>query len=155
MATSKLIQNDGDTVTWKFRVSNTSNFNCSGVKVVFTIPTGILLTGPLSSNGVSISVPIGSYNPTNTTWFIGNLSSGSTTGYVEWEFTVDDISQASELDNSFIVSALVSSRCDDSNDIDNLLELMLTVGEECYEINLSVGNLNSNIIDTSNLQITV
>ena len=155
MATVKLVQNNGDKVTWTFKITNNSNIDCFGVSVVFTIPSGVTLTGPLSSNNVSISVPTGSYNPTSTTWFIGSLPANTSTQSVDWEFTVNDISMANELDDSFIITAVVNSRCGDEDSTNNDLELMITVGEECYEIDISVGNPDTSTLDSSNLQITV
>lgn len=155
MATLKYVQNNGDTVTWTLKVTNTSNVTCHGTQVAFTIPTGVSLSGPLGSNGISISVPVGSYNPTSKIWFIGDLAANSSTPSVDWEFTVDDISQASALDSSFIVTALVSSRCDDEDETNNDFELMIKVGEECYDISITVGATSGTIVDPSNIQIIV
>jgi hypothetical protein len=154
MATTKLVQNDGDKVTWKLKITNLSNVNCFGTQIVFTIPTGVSLTGPLGTNGVSISVPKGSFNPTSNTWFIGEISANSSSDSVEWEFTVDDITQANELDDSFIIEAVVTSRCGDENSVDNTLELMITVGEDCSQINITLGG-ETNTVTTDQLQITV
>jgi uncharacterized repeat protein (TIGR01451 family) len=93
MATIKKVQNNGDTVTWKFRVYNSSDIPCSGVEAELTIPDGVTLTGPLVSNSTYIDVPVGSFNPTTKIWFIGLMEAKSYTEYVNLEFTVDDVTK--------------------------------------------------------------
>ena len=154
MATEKRVQNNGDTVTWSFKVSNNSSVDCFGTQVAFSLPTGVSLTGTLISGTSAISVPVGSFNPTSNIWFIGDLNANSSTDTANFEFTVDDITQA-DSEDSFTVTATVTSRCGDSASEDNVLELKIVVGEECVEINLSVGGTIPNSGDSGDLNICV
>ena len=136
MATGKRVQANGDIETWKIKICGDTVRNCLGVKAVFTLPTGISLTGPAISGSTGIDVPVGSFNPTSKTWFIGELKAGSCTDEVEFEFTVDDITQA--VDDKFTISVNLSSDCAEGVISDNDLEVEIEVGDECIEINLSV-----------------
>lgn len=136
--TTKYVTQDGDVVKWKVKVENTSTGPCQENRVVFTIPTGILLTGPSTGGLPEILVSKGSYDRTTDTWWIGELIGGESTE-TEFEFTIDDITQADPLNGYFIVEAQMSSLCVEDT-ADNKSELVIQTTAECEDGDLSIGS---------------
>lgn len=146
-AVIKSVQSNGDVVTLKIDVSNPSANVCNDVRVVFTLPTGIALTGPTTGGFPEIIVPKGSYDPTTETWWIGNLDPGAAYS-VDFEFTAEDISQADPITGYFVVSADLSALCNEEFS-NNKVELVIKVGQACVDDNLSIGSGEDVDVDIS------
>lgn len=139
MSIVKAVQQDGDTVTWTIEVANPSVNPCKDTRVVFTIPTGVSLTGPAEGGFPEIVVPQGSFDASTNTWWIGEIGPGVTLS-VDFIFTVDDITQADPLTGYFELAANITSLCNETDETDNLVELVIKVGQACDDDVLSIGD---------------
>lgn len=135
----KSAQQNGDIVVWTINVTNPSINTCLNNKVVFTIPTGVSITGPTDPGFTEINVPQGSFDGTTKTWWIGDLPPSSDLS-VDFEFTVDDISQADTLTGYFEISADLTSSCVETSTANNMSELVIKIGPACDDDNLSIGS---------------
>lgn len=140
MATVKNVIKNKDIIQWDFRICNNSKIDCYGVEVTFDIPEGLSLIGPKIDKSESMEVPTGVFRKSEMKWIIGDLKAENCTDSVVWEIQVDDIELRNSEDDSFIVNAIVESRCNPESDIDNnKIELMIHVADECPDSNLTVG----------------
>jgi hypothetical protein len=132
MAIAKNITKDGDKITWRLRVCGDGNVNCSGAELEFIIPDGLSLSGPSVFGSTSIIVPKGSFNPTEKVWYVGELKKATCTEYVDFEFIVTDITKIDPIDESFILTAKLTSRCSpEVNYVNNESELLILARQNC------------------------
>lgn len=153
MQTLKSVLENGDTANWTLEVCNNSPVNiCYNNQVAFTIPDGVRLTGPLELNSPIMDVPVGFLNRQSLIWFIGDLAP-ATCYTVNFEFTVDDINEASEEDNRFIITAELTNSCIDDNASDNTSTLVIEVVDPCTQISLGIGIADTTVNANSDLSI--
>lgn len=130
---------NGEEHTWTVEITNISGTICYDASLTLTIPTGISLIGPLLSGSMTeIDVVKGAYDPVNDIWQIGNIDPGQTIS-TDFEFRVDDISQADPIDDHFLIEGQLNSSCLEVDDCDNKTSLILKVGDVCDTIDLSAG----------------
>lgn len=141
----KYAQANGDTVIWTIDIENPTNFLCRDVKVVFTIPDGITLSGPSDEGYDEILVPQGAYDRSTDTWWVGILETAAKRS-VDLEFTVDDISKADTLTGYFELKAVLSSGC---NAQTSTSELVIAIGNGCDDGDLKIGAGTESSIDIS------
>ena len=101
MVITQKITADGDIFSGTIDLSCTEGGLCNGVKVVITVPAGISINGPFVPESVGVlDVPVGSYNKTTNTWFLGTVTDLVT---MTVNFIVDDITQADPIDGRFYI----------------------------------------------------
>lgn len=153
MQTLKSVLENGDTVNWTVEICNNSTVNiCYNAQVAFTIPDGVRLTGPLELNSPIFDVPVGFLNRQSLIWFVGDIPP-ATCYTVNLEFTVDDIEEASEEDNRFIITADLTSSCVEDITTDNNGTLVIEVVDPCTQISLGIGIAETTVNANSDLSI--
>lgn len=152
--TTVYVQSNGDKKTWRVEISNSGGTDCYNATITFTIPAGISLVGPLIDGTSEIEVSRGVYNPSEKRWYIGKVAAGETVSS-PFEFEVDDISLADAIEEYFDVVALFDSDCPDPEDCDDEAHLLMRVGEECTEIDLSAGPSDEDANYEGGLNITI
>lgn len=139
MSTLRQVQNNGDTAEYPLVLENLSTSDCFNAKIVFSIPSGVRLTGPSDQGSSFINVPQGFYSSSDTTWYYGDLLAGKKIEH-SFTFTVDDISLADADDNDrFLVTATLTTSCTESNSANNVDSLIIEVQDPCTQISLSIG----------------
>lgn len=144
----KAAKENGDVVTWKLEIENPTTLTCRDVKVVFTIPDGVSLTGPSDVGYIEILVPQGAYDRSTDTWWVGILEAGAKREVI-LEFTVDDVTKADTLTGYFEIKALLDTACTDSNSSDDLSELVIAIGTDCVSGTLTIGEGTESNVDLS------
>lgn len=130
---------DGDIFYVKVEACGHATEKCENATVTFTIPAGIRLTGPVKEYGSSeIAVSTGVYNAASTSWLLGTLLPTECFA-TNFEFTVDDITQADPETDAFVITALLSSGCTDGSTDDNLLTITVNVRTNCSVEDLTIG----------------
>lgn len=143
MAITKTVVADGETVDWSPNVKhNGSGVDCKNAKLTFNIPSGVRLIGPTDEGSTKINVPQGYYSITDKVWYIGDLSDGKSIPSI-FDFIVDDIALADPNDNSFIVTATLTTSCAESNTSNNTDVFKIEVVDPCTQISLSIGSGSS------------
>lgn len=138
MSTYKTVNANGDSVDWVPNVRhNTSMMTCYNARVVFNIPAGVRLSGPSDEGSTEINFPVGSYNLSNKTWYIGTLDPNKIIT-APLEFTVDDIGLADD-QNRFVITATLQSSCIEANAANNVANLVIEVKDPCSQVSLSIG----------------
>jgi len=133
------ITKNGDIIDWPLEICNKSiDKVCYNVRVILTIPAGLLLTGPKVSGNPQIQVPVGTYNDVSDTWFMGDMLP-NTCVTQNFQITVDDIDLAAEDSPHFLLSAEVLSSCVETVVTDNVTTLPIDVGDECVNVVVSMG----------------
>ena len=151
MSTFKTATANGDQIDWVPNVRhNTSMMNCYNARVVFVIPTGVRLAGPAEVGSTEVLFPVGSYNISNTTWYIGTLEPNKIIT-APLEFIIDDIAQVDDQDR-FVITATLESSCVESNSLNNVDQLIIEIKDPCSQVSLSIGTGDSS---PSNINLSI
>lgn len=144
------ITSNGDIVDWTLQICNKSDiYTCFNMRAVLTIPLGLELTGPKISGNPQIQVPVGTYNDSNDTWFLGDVAP-NTCHTINFQITVTDIDLAAEDEPHFLLSAEIFSSCIESDLTDNVATLPVNIGTDCPNVVVSIGEAT-----TVNSQISI
>jgi hypothetical protein len=133
----RTVSANGDKVNWTLEVCNNSALVCFNAQVAIDIPTGVRLSGPSELNSSVIIVPVGYYNLSDNTWYLGDLSANECST-VNLEFTVDDVNQADPIDNRFTIPATLTTSCAGDDASNNIQNLIIEVTDPCSDVDLSV-----------------
>lgn len=103
----------GDTVSYNINVTNNGPTNATNVSLTDIIPNGLT---PTANNG---NVTVGTYNPNNGIWTIGNLANGASAS-----LTIEGIVQGSQGGNNItnITTAAIGDQIDPTDANDDLTE---------------------------------